>query len=36
VSDLPDELRDVIDAWDNLPEAVKAGVVAMVDAARKK
>ena len=33
VSDLPIDIREVIDAWDSLPEAVKAGVVAMVKAA---
>ncbi len=35
VSDLPDDIRQVIDAWDSLPEAVKAGVVAMVKAVRQ-
>ena len=30
------DLQAVIDAWDTLPEAVKAGIVAMVGAARGK
>jgi hypothetical protein len=29
------ELAAVIDAWDRLPEAIKAGIVAMVKAASK-
>jgi hypothetical protein len=29
------ELAAVIDAWDRLPEAVRAGIVAMVMAARR-
>jgi hypothetical protein len=28
-------LADIIDAWDRLPEAVRAGIVAMVRAAAK-
>jgi hypothetical protein len=28
----PDDLATVINAWDRLPEAVKAGIVAMVKA----
>jgi hypothetical protein len=28
-------LREVVDAWDRLPEAVRAGIVAMVKAATK-
>jgi hypothetical protein len=31
MGDLPDGLRKVIDAWDSLPKAVKAGIVAMVN-----
>jgi hypothetical protein len=27
MSDLPDDLRQIIDAWENLPMAVKAGPV---------
>jgi hypothetical protein len=27
------ELRQVVEAWDSLPEAVRAGIVAMVKAA---
>lgn len=34
MSDLPDSLRQIIDAWMCLPEAVQAGIVAMVKAAR--
>jgi len=34
MSDLPDDLRTVIDAWASLPKAVKAGIVAMVNVAR--
>jgi hypothetical protein len=33
MGDLPDDLRQVIDAWDHLPSIVKAGIVAMVNAA---
>jgi hypothetical protein len=29
------DLAVIIDAWDRLPEAVKAGIVAMVKAAAK-
>jgi hypothetical protein len=29
-------LREVIDAWDRLPEAVRTGIVAMVKAASGK
>src|SRR5687767_4268253 len=28
---LPDDLMKVVDMWDNLPEAVKAGILAMVN-----
>jgi hypothetical protein len=35
MGDLPEDLRQVIDAWDNLPSAVKAGIVAMVNAAEQ-
>jgi hypothetical protein len=31
---LPDDLCEIVDAWDHLPNAVKAGIVAMVKAAR--
>ena len=34
MSDLPDDLRQIIDAWESLPGAVKAGMVAMVKAAK--
>ena len=34
MGDLPDDLRKVINAWASLPKAVKAGLVAMVKAAR--
>jgi hypothetical protein len=34
MSDLPDDLRQIIDAWESLPRAVKAGMVAMVKAAK--
>ena len=33
---LPDELREVIDAWGGLPEAVRVGIVAMVRASREE
>jgi hypothetical protein len=36
VSDLAGDLREIIDAWENLPKAVKAGIVAMVNAARQE
>jgi hypothetical protein len=32
MSDLPDDLRTVIAAWERLPQAVQAGIVAMVNA----
>ena len=35
MSDLPDDLRRVIDMWESLPEAVKAGIMAMVNVARR-
>lgn len=35
MGDLSDDLRTVIDAWDSLPEVVKAGIVAMVKAAQQ-
>lgn len=31
---LPDDLRPVVDAWDSLPAAVKAGILAMIQTAR--
>ena len=30
------DLAAVVEAWDSLPEAVKAGILAMVEAARAK
>ena len=30
------ELARVMDAWPTLPEALKAGIVAMIDAAQKR
>ena len=32
---LPDDLAAVVKAWENLPEAVKVGILAMVKAARQ-
>ena len=32
---IPDDLAQVVDAWDNLPKPVKAGILAMVREARK-
>jgi hypothetical protein len=34
-TDLSDDLRTVINAWDMLPNVVKAGIVAMVNAAQQ-
>jgi hypothetical protein len=34
VSHIPDDLATVVRAWDSLPAAVKAGIVAMVNASR--
>jgi hypothetical protein len=34
VSDLPEDLQTVIDAWDNLPDTVKGGILAMVKMTR--
>jgi hypothetical protein len=36
MSDLPEDLCTVIDAWTRLPKAVQAGIVAMVKAARSQ
>jgi hypothetical protein len=33
---LPADLQSIIDAWDQVPEVVKAGIVAMVKAAAGK
>jgi hypothetical protein len=35
MGDLPDDLRTVIEAWDSLSKAVKAGILAMVKTARQ-
>jgi hypothetical protein len=35
-SNLPSDLTTVIDAWDRLPEAVRAGIVAMVKASDRE
>jgi hypothetical protein len=35
MGDLPDDLRTVIDAWERLPKAVQAGIVAIVNAAQQ-
>jgi hypothetical protein len=34
MGELPDDLRTVINAWESLPTAVKAGIVAMVNVAK--
>ena len=36
MSDLPEDLREVIDAWDDLPKAVKAGIVAMAKVSQQE
>ena len=36
MSDLPDDLRMIIEAWEGIPKAVKAGIVAMVNASREQ
>jgi hypothetical protein len=33
VSELPDDLALVVESWENLPKAVKVGIMAMVKAA---
>ena len=33
---LPEDLQTVVEAWERLPQAVQAGIVAMVEAARLK
>jgi hypothetical protein len=35
VSDFPEDLATVVAAWERLPTAVKAGIVAMVNVARR-
>jgi hypothetical protein len=35
MSDLPDDLCTIIDAWESLPRAVKAGIMAMVTVAQR-
>jgi hypothetical protein len=35
VSGFPEDLATVVAAWESLPEAVKAGIVAMVTVARR-
>jgi len=30
------DLKDVIDSWDSLPDAIKVGILAMIKAARTK
>ena len=35
MSDLPDDPREVITVWSSLPEAIKAGIVAMVKVTRQ-
>ena len=35
MGDLPQDLRHVIEAWEHLPEAIKVGIVAMVQASIK-
>ncbi len=32
---IPDDLRTVVEAWPGLPEAVRVGIVAMVEAASR-
>jgi len=36
VSEFPDDLKLVMQSWGDLPTAVRVGIVAMVEAARKK
>jgi hypothetical protein len=36
VSHIPDDLATVVAAWDSLPAAVKAGIVAMITVARQQ
>jgi hypothetical protein len=35
LTEIPPDLREVVDAWSALPKAVRAGIMAMVKAARK-
>lgn len=32
----PDDLREVIEVWEHMPDAVKAGIIAMVRASRQE
>jgi len=36
VSTLPSDLAVVVEVWDDLPDAVRVGIVAMVEAARER
>jgi len=36
VSHIPEDIATVVAAWDSLPAAVKAGIVAMVTVARQQ
>jgi len=36
VRQLPQDLKKVVDLWDNLPQSVRAGIVAMVKASVQK
>ena len=33
-AEIPQDLQDIIDAWPSLPDAIRAGILAMVKAAR--
>jgi hypothetical protein len=36
VSDFPADLQQIVDAWERLPKPVKAGILAMVNAAEQE
>jgi hypothetical protein len=36
VSDFPEDLRTIIDAWERLPKPVKTGILAMVNAVEQE
>jgi hypothetical protein len=36
VSQLPEDLRQIVEAWERLPQTVKTGILAMVNAVEQE